>query len=82
MAIGLPLLLNDLDVMKEMSKGNALFYKFNDVSSLAQLLLKFHDNKNVLLKLSEQRNLIARKFYSADSYFLQLKNIYKTLIVK
>lgn len=82
MAIGLPLLLNDLDVMKEMSKGNALFYKSDDVSSLAQLLLKFHDNKNVLLKLSEQGKLIARQFYSADSYFLQLKNIYKTLIVK
>ena len=82
MAIGLPLLLNDLDVMKEMSKGNALFYKFNDVSSLAQLLLEFNDNKKELFRLSEQGKLIARQFYSADSYFLQLKNIYEGLIVK
>ena len=81
MAVGLPLLLNDLDVMKEMSKGNALFYKFNDVSSLAQLLLEFNNNKEILYNLSEKGKSIARKFYSLDSYFLQLKNIYDDLII-
>lgn len=81
MAVGLPLILNDLDVMKEMSKGNALFYKSNDTDSLAQILLGFSDNKESLLRLSEKGKLIARKFYSLDSYFLQLKNIYEELIV-
>ena len=81
MAVGLPLILNDLEVMKEMSRGNALFYKSNDVESLAKILLEFRDSKGELLRLSEEGKLIARKFYSPDSYFLQLKNIYEELIV-
>lgn len=80
MAIGLPLILNDLDVMKEMAKGNATFYKCNDVDALAKIILEYEDNKETLLKLSEQGKIIARKFYSQDSYFIQIKKIYDQLI--
>lgn len=52
MAIELPLILNELDVMKEMSKGNALFYNSNDTSSLLKILLKLSNNKNSLFNLS------------------------------
>ena len=82
MAVGLPLILNDLEVMKEMSRGNALFYKSNDVESLVQILLEFGKNKEDLIKLSEQGKLIAREFYSPDSYFLRLKSIYDVLMVE
>ena len=82
MAIGLPLILNDLEVMKEMSRGNALIYKSNDVGSLVQILLEFGKNKEDLIKLSEQGKLIAREFYSPDSYFLRLKSIYDELMAE
>ena len=81
MVIGLPLILNDLDVMKEMSKGNALFYKSNDINSLTMIILEFAGKKEALIKLSEQGKMIVRKFYSQDSYFLRLKSIYDELIV-
>lgn len=81
MAVGLPLILNDLDVMEEMSKGNALFFKSNNVDSLARILLGFGNDKDALLKLSEQGKLIARKYYSLDYYFLRLKNIYEELML-
>ena len=82
MAVGLPLILNNLDVMKEMSKGNALFYKSNDVDSLVQILLFFGDSKEELIKLSEQGKMIASKFYCPDSYFIRLKSIYDGLLIK
>ena len=82
MAVGVPLILNDLEVMKEMSKGNALFYKSNDVGSLAQILSAFGDSKEELLRLSEEGKLIAREFYSHDSYFLRLKSIYDGLMTE
>ena len=82
MAVGVPLILNDLEVMKEMSRGNGLFYKSNDVGSLAQILLELEDSKEELLRLSEEGKLIAREFYSLDSYFLRLKSIYDELIVE
>lgn len=80
MAIGLPLILNDLDVMKEMSRGNAFFYKSNDTGSLSKILLELSNNKNSLFNLSEQGKTIAKKFYSQDSYFLKIKRIYDELI--
>ena len=76
MAVGLPLILNDLDIMKEMSKGNALFYASKNLTSLSNLLLNLSNNKSELNRLSEEGKKIARENYSLGKYFLKLKTIY------
>ena len=76
MAVGLPLILNDLNIMKEMSKGNALFYASKDHMSLTNLLLNLSNIKSELTRLSEEGKKIARENYSLERYFLKLNAIY------
>ncbi|MBC7935304.1 MAG: glycosyltransferase [Rhizobacter sp.] len=76
MAVGLPLLLNDSDTMKEMSRGNALFYESNNEDSLAMLLINLKNNCEALNRLSGQGKEISKKYYNRDRYMQQLQNIY------
>ena len=80
MAIGLPLILNDLEVMKEMSMGNALFYESGNEQSLAELLLNLPKKKQELVSMSEKGKLIAKENYALEQYVKKLKNIYEIVI--
>ena len=80
MAVGLPLILNDLEVMKEMSKGNALFYESGNEQSLAELLLNLPNKKQELVRMSEKGKLIAKENYAPEQYVKRLKNIYEIVI--
>ena len=80
MAVGLPLILNDLEVMKEMSKGNALFYESGNEQSLAELLLNLPNKKQELVRMSEKGKLIAKENYAPELYVKRLKNIYEIVI--
>ena len=80
MAVGLPLILNDLEVMKEMSKGNALFYESGNEQLLAELLLNLPSKKEELVRMSEQGKLNAKENYSPEHYVTKLKKIYENLI--
>jgi glycosyltransferase involved in cell wall biosynthesis len=77
MATGLPLLLNNSDTMKEMSKGNALFYKSGDEHSLKDLLLHLKDRKAEMAGLSKKGKAIAESNYTRSIYFSHLQQIYE-----
>lgn len=77
MAVGLPLILNDLEVMKEMSKGNALFYESGNEQSFAKLLLSLPYKKEELVRMSEKGKLIAKENYAPEQYVTKLKKIYE-----
>jgi len=77
MAVGLPLILNDLEVMKEMSKDNAMFYESGNEQSLAELLLNLPNKKQELVRMSEKGKLIAKENYAPEQYVLKLKKIYE-----
>ena len=80
MAVGLPLILNDLAVMKEMSKENALFYESENEQSLAKLLLALPNKKQELVRMSKKGKLIAKENYAPEQYVKRLKNIYEIVI--
>jgi len=77
MAVGLPLILNDLEVMKEMSKGNAMFYESGNEQSLAELLLSLPNKKEELVRMSELGKLNAKENYAPEQYVTKLKKIYE-----
>ena len=80
MAVGLPLILNDSDTMKEMSKGNALFFKSGDVNSLTEILINIRSYRDKLMALSEKGKEISRKYYNQENYFIELQKIYEAHI--
>lgn len=79
MAIGLPLILNDSDTMKEISKGNAIFFESGNGDSLKESLMNFSNRRSELLDLSEKGKAISRDFYGREKYFLRLQKIYDQL---
>lgn len=80
MAVGLPLILNDLEVMKEMSANNALFYKSENIQSLTDLFINFPTYLSVLKSLSISGKQIAKDNYSKEHYFKRLQSIYENII--
>lgn len=79
MASGLPLLLSDIPVMREITLGNALFFNLNNPESLADLLKDILEGKHNLSELSE-KGLTISKRYSKKDYLENLFGIYNQLI--
>ncbi len=82
MAVGLPLILNDLDIMKEMSKENAVFFESGNTRALADIILNFTNEIEQYRILSEQGKRIAKEYYSKSAYFSQLQEIYNEVMDK
>jgi glycosyltransferase involved in cell wall biosynthesis len=80
MAVGLPLILTDLPVFREVSKGNALFFKSNDLPGIVSLLYDVFHGKHDLKALSAKGIDIARHNYSKEMYVQKLEAIYSSLI--
>jgi glycosyltransferase involved in cell wall biosynthesis len=80
MAVGIPLLLSDIKVLREISEGNALFFDpFKPESFVAvinQILAGDIDMKN----LSEKVKEIARNNYTQGKYLRGLFEVYKRII--
>jgi glycosyltransferase involved in cell wall biosynthesis len=76
MAIGLPLILNDLPVFKEMSFGNAIFYESNNIEKAANAIVGLQKDFSLLLKISENGKKLAGEHYSRDAYLQKLLKIY------
>lgn len=79
MATGLPLLLSDLPVLREISDGNALFFDIADPDALTALLREVRDGKADIAGLSERGIALARERYRRDSYVERLAAIYREL---
>jgi glycosyltransferase involved in cell wall biosynthesis len=77
MAAGLPLLLSDLPVLREISYGNALFFDIADPEALPALLRTVREGEADIASLSERGIALAREHYRRDSYVERLAAIYR-----
>lgn len=75
-----PLLLPDLAVFKEVSKGNALFFKKGDMKDLANKIEQMYYNDSLRKDLGEQDIKIINEFYKPEMYKEKLLALYETLI--
>jgi glycosyltransferase involved in cell wall biosynthesis len=76
MAAGLPMLLSDLRVLREVSQGNALFFEAGSSKALAGLLRSIAFGQQDLAPLSRRGIEIARAQYRRDGYLRKLFGIY------
>jgi len=79
MAVGIPILVSDIPVFREVFGDNALYFNLNDHNGLSQLLTDIIDNKINLSKLSDQVKKYAQKTVSEKHYTISLKRIYNDL---
>jgi glycosyltransferase involved in cell wall biosynthesis len=80
MAVGLPLLLSDIKVLREISEGNALFFDPFKPESFVALIHKILTGEIDLKKLSEKVKEIARNNYTQEKYLRGLFEIYQQII--
>ena len=79
MACNLPLLLSDLDVLREVTMNNAIFFDIADQGSLAHCVKDISEGKHNLHKLSLQGLSIAKN-YSKTKYLQKLLHIYQEAV--
>lgn len=77
MAKGLPLLLSNINTLKEVSEGNALFFNPYDAQTLADLIISIFDKKKDLKALSEKGKQIAKAKYTKQKYVDELLELYQ-----
>jgi glycosyltransferase involved in cell wall biosynthesis len=82
MAIGLPVLLSDIKVFKEVSQNNALFFDPYSPQSLADIIIKVINEKMDLKKLSENGKKIAKENYTKQRYLNSLLTLYNETLNK
>jgi len=76
MALGLPLLLSDIPVLREVTFGNALFFDISNPQSFANLMEEIFEGKYNLNKLSTEGIKIAKENYTKEIYLKNLFTIY------
>lgn len=80
MALGLPLLLSDIPVLREVTFGNALFFDVTNPISFVNLIKELLDGKFDLNKLSIDGIEIANQNYTKEIYLKNLFTIYDKVI--
>lgn len=76
MAAGLPLLLSDIPVMREVSHGNAMFFDLNDPRSLAGLVKSILRGDVDLTSMSRRGSAIMEANYAKSKYLERLNALY------
>lgn len=76
MAVGLPMLLSDIAVLREITHGNALFFNPADPASFTALVEQILARRANLRVLSEQGRRIAAENYRLAPYVEKLRRIY------
>ncbi|RYZ28632.1 MAG: glycosyltransferase [Chitinophagaceae bacterium] len=80
MATGLPLLLSDLPVLREITHGNALFFDQLNPETFVKLLNEIMAGKHDLSLLSASGINLASKHYHREGYITQLHSIYQQVM--
>ena len=80
MAIGLPLLLSDIKVLREISVGNALFFDPFDPESFAKIIESIFNSDRNLKDLSDKVKEVAKNNYTKEIYLQSLFKIYESLL--
>ncbi len=76
MASGLPLLLSDIEVMREMSDSNAIFFDLNSVNNCADKIVSFSEQKYDLQKMVDTGRLWVNKIGRKSAYIDRLLEYY------
>jgi glycosyltransferase involved in cell wall biosynthesis len=76
MAVGLPLLLSDIPVMREVSRGNALFFDPREPRSFVDVMQQVQAGGVDLQAMAERGLEIVRTNYLKDDYLKRLAAIY------
>lgn len=82
MASGLPLLLSDIPVMREVSQGNALFFDHQDPRSLAELIRKVVAGEVDTGTMGQRGREIASSSFSKERYLEKLNAIYADAVTR
>lgn len=81
MTIGLPLVLSDIKVFREVTDQNALFFDPHDPGSLAAILNSLQQGGIDPVPLSEKGKLISSQRYTRQKYITELIDLYKGIIL-
>ncbi len=76
MAVGLPLLLSDIPVMREISQGNALFFDPNDPRSFVEMFERIRSGEVDLAAMSRKGLDLVQARYLKSGYVERLNSIY------
>jgi glycosyltransferase involved in cell wall biosynthesis len=76
MAVGLPLLLSDIPVMREVSHGSALFFDPRDPRSFADVMRRIRNGEVDLQAMADRGVEIVRRNYLKADYLKRLNAIY------
>jgi glycosyltransferase involved in cell wall biosynthesis len=77
MAAGIPLILSDIEVFREITQGNAFFVDISSVESFTLLISKVMNGSCSLNSFIEINKQIAKERYSKTEYIRNLLKIYK-----
>jgi len=77
MSVGLPVVISNIPVYKEIGSDKALYIDNKDPHSLKDVLLSVLEGRIDMKKLSERNKEYARKMFSKQGYFSKLRDIYK-----
>jgi glycosyltransferase involved in cell wall biosynthesis len=76
MALGLPLLLSDLPVLKNITFNNAIFFDVEDPSSFVKKIKDIFEDRYDLNRLSINGTQLAKEYYTKKAYLQKLFYIY------
>lgn len=82
MAIGVPLLLSNIEALKEVTQANALFFDPYNAQSLADKLSSFFDNKIDMKDFSENGKRIAKENFTKEKYVGELLSLYAEVFLE
>ncbi len=80
MATGLPLLLSDLNVLREISHNNAVFFDPYNEKDLADKIRRFKNGEYDATTMERKGKEISKANYSKKEYVEKLLNIYSECI--
>jgi glycosyltransferase involved in cell wall biosynthesis len=81
MAVGLPLLLSDLDVLREITDNKALFFNPQEPGNIAEAIRKFiRMSLEERSEMSNKGKIRARKIAGKENFMSTLLNIYQSEI--
>ena len=80
MAVGLPVFLSDINVLREVSMGNAIYFNPANSHELAEKIRQFREGKYNAAALSQKGKEITEAYYSKKVYLARLLSIYTECI--
>jgi glycosyltransferase involved in cell wall biosynthesis len=77
MSVGLPVIISDIPVYREIGSDKALYIDNRDPRSLKEILISVLEERTDLKQLSKDNKAYSRQMFSKQGYLLKLKDIYR-----